>query len=66
MVRGTKMVIKQMLLHTCSSLTVLSRVTFVVIPSRPELVNRLTNILHFTLITGQKIVQASFLLQANL
>ena len=60
------MVIKQMLLHTCSSLTVLSRVTFVVIPSRPELVNRLTNILHFTLITGQKIDQASFLLQANL
>ena len=60
MTRGTKMV-KQMLLHTCSSLTMLSRVTFVIVPSWPKLVNSLPNILHFTLITGQKVEQTPFI-----
>ena len=54
MARVTRMV-KQTLLHTCSSPTMLSKVTLVIVPSRPKLVNSLPNILHFTLITGQKI-----------
>ena len=54
MARVTKMV-KQMLLHTCSSLTMLSRVTFMIVPSWQELANSLPNILHSTLILGQKV-----------
>ena len=57
---GGKKVVKQMLLQTCS-LTVLSRITFVIIPSRPEQLNSLPNILHFTPITGQKVDQTSFI-----
>ena len=53
--------VKQMLLHTCNSLTMLSRITFVIVPSWPKLVNSLPNILHFTLITGQKVDQTSLL-----
>ena len=53
--------IKQMLLHTCSSLVMFARVTFVFVPSRPELVNSLPKIVHFTLITGQKVNQTSFI-----
>ena len=60
MARGTKMV-KQMFLYTCSSLTMLSRVTLVVISSTPELVNSLPYILHFTLVVGQKVDQTSFM-----
>ena len=60
MTRGTKLV-KQMLLHACSSLTMLSQVTFVIVPSWPELVNSLADILHYTLITGQKVEQTSFI-----
>ena len=60
MVRGTKMV-EKMLLHTCSSLIIPSRVTFINVPSRPELVNCLPNILHFTLITGKEVDQAPFI-----
>ena len=60
MTRGAKMV-KQMLLHTCSSLNMLSQVTFVTVPSLPELANSLPNILHFTLITGQKVDQTFFI-----
>ena len=47
MIRGTK-IVKQMLLHTCSSLTMLSRIN-------------LPNILHFTLITVQKVDQSFFI-----
>ena len=54
--------VKQMFLHTCSSLTMLSKVTFVIVPSRPELVNSLPNILYFTLITGQKVNQTSLII----
>ena len=53
--------IKQMLLRTCSSLVMLSKVTFVFVPSRPELVNSLPKIVHFRLITGQKVTQTSFI-----
>ena len=60
MARGTTMV-RQMLLHTCSSLTMLFKVTFVIVPSGLELVNSLPNILHFILIAGQKIDQTSFI-----
>ena len=51
----------QMLWHTCCSLTMLSRVTFVIVPSWPEVVNSLPNILHFLLITGRKVDQTSFI-----
>ena len=60
MARGTKL-LNQMLLHTCSSLTMLSRVTSVIVLSRPELFTSLPNILHFSLIIGQKIDQTSFI-----
>ena len=39
MTRGAKMV-KSMLLRTCSSLIMLSRITFITVSSRPELVNK--------------------------
>ena len=41
--------------------SILSRVTFTIVPSRPELVNCLPNILHFTLITGKKVDQVPFI-----
>ena len=49
-----------MLLHTCSSLTMLFRITFVIVPSWLKLVNSLSKILHFTLIRGQKVDQTYF------
>ena len=53
--------VKQMLLRTCSSLTMLSTVTSVIVPSMPKLVNHLPNILHFTLITVQKVGKTCFI-----
>ena len=45
----------------CIHVSMLSGVTFVFVPSWPKLVNSLRNILHFTLITGQKVDQTSFI-----
>ena len=53
--------LKQMFLHTFSSLTILSQITFVKVPSWTKLLNSLPNILHFTLITVQKIDQTYFI-----
>ena len=50
-----------MLLHTCSSLTMISTVIFVIVPFWPELVNSLPNVLHFALIAGQKVDQTSLI-----
>ena len=53
--------VKQMLLLTTSSLTLLSRVTFVIFLSRQKLVGSLPNAVHVTLITGRKVDQSSFI-----
>ena len=53
--------VKQMLLLTSSSLTLLSRVTFVIFLSRQKLVGSLPNVVHVTLITGRKVDQSSFI-----
>ena len=47
--------------HTYSSLTMLARVTFVIVPSWPKLVTSRSNILDYTLITGQKLEQTFFI-----
>ena len=59
MARGTKMV-KQIFLHTCSFLAMLFRVTFEIFLSKLELA-----VLHFTIITNQKVIQIPSL-QSNL
>ena len=58
--------VKQMFLHTCSSRAMLSRVTFVIVLSRPELVKIMPKILNVTFITSQKVDQTTYTLQSNL
>ena len=60
MAKGTK-VVKQIFLHKCSSLTIISRVTFIIISFKAESVNFLPNLLHFIIITCQKAGQTFFI-----
>ena len=60
MAKGTK-VVKQIFFHKCSSLTMISRVTFIIVFFKAESVNFLPNLLHFIIITCQKVDQTFFI-----